>query len=134
MDSKYAPDYNGSNLLMLNRNKKKFQFYLEKSLAASESMMQHIWRAYFQAYLWQHASFVDQISLIPEEYGYVEDEKGHLRPLIMSASKLPNDFLVPCNCLKCARENVCQCHVKQVACCHFCKYEAARGCRNPTNT
>ena len=49
MDSKYAPDYNGSNLLMLNKNKKKFQFYLEKSLAASESMMQHIWRAYFQA-------------------------------------------------------------------------------------
>ena len=112
---------------------KKLQFSLEKFPAASESMKQHIPRAYFQGYLSQHVCFVDQISLIAEEYGYVEDELGQLRPLIMSASKLPNDFPVPCNCLKCVRENVCPCHGKQVACCQFCKCKGAKGCRNPAN-
>ena len=47
--------------------------------------------------------------------------------------KLPNDFPVPCNSLKCAIENVCQCHVKQVACCQFCKCEGVRGCRSLAN-
>ena len=46
---------------------KKFQFDLEKFLVTSESMMLHIRRAYFQIYLWQYASFVDQILLIPAE-------------------------------------------------------------------
>ena len=115
-------------------HEKKFHFDLEKFPATSESMKQHIRRAYFQAYLWQHALFVDQILLIPEEYGYVEDEIGQFKPLIMSAPKLPNDFPVPYNRLKCARENVCLCRVKQVACCQFYKCEGARGCRNPANT
>ena len=92
---------------------KKFQFDLEKFLATSESIKQHIQRAYFQAYFWQHASFVDQISLIPEEYGHVEDEIGQSSLVILSASRLPNDFPVPYDCLKCARKNVCLCHVKQ---------------------
>ena len=48
--------------------------------------------------------------------------------------KLPNDFPVPRNCSKCARENVCQHCVKQVACCQFCKCEGVRGCRSPANT
>ena len=65
---------------------KKFEFGLEKFPATSESMKLHIWCAYFQAYFWKHASFVDQISLIPEEYGNLEDEIGQLRPLIVSAS------------------------------------------------
>ena len=65
---------------------KKFEFGLEKFPATSESMKLNIRRAYFQAYFWKHASFVDQISLIPEEYGNLEDEIGQLRPLIVSAS------------------------------------------------
>ena len=79
-------------------HKKKFQFDLEKYPATSESMKQHILYAYFQAISWQHASFVDQISLISEEYGYVEDEKEQLRPFRVSASKLPNDFPVSSSC------------------------------------
>ena len=79
-------------------HKKKFQFDLEKYPATSENMKQHILYAYFQAFLWQHASFVDQISLISEEYGYVEDEKEQLRPFRVSASKLPNDFPVSSSC------------------------------------
>ena len=55
--------------------------------------------------MWQYASFIDQTSLIPEEYGYVEDEIGQSSLLIVSASRLPNDFPVSYNCLKCAREN-----------------------------
>ena len=86
-------------------HEKIFQFHLEKLPATSESMKQHIWCAYFQAYLWQYASFIDQTSLIPEEYGYVEDEIGQSSLLIVSASRLPNDFPVSYNCLKCAREN-----------------------------
>ena len=46
-------------------------------------------------HMWQHAPFVNQISLIPEEYGYVVDKIGQLRPLIMSASKLRDNFPVP---------------------------------------
>ena len=61
------------------------------------------------------------MSLIPEEYAYVEDEIELLRPLIVSVSKIPNDFPVLCNCLKFARENVYTCCVKQVACYQFCK-------------
>ena len=92
---------------------KKFQFDLEKFPSTSESMKLHIQRAYFQAYLWKRASFADQISLIPEEYGNVEDEIGQLRPLIVSASNFQMIFLchaaVSCSC---ARENVWQRRLK----------------------
>ena len=97
-------------------------------------MKQHIRQTYFQAYLWQDASFANQISMTPEEHGYVEDEIRQLRALIVSESKLPNDIPVACNFLKCVTENVCPCSVKQTGCCQFYECEGARGCRNPANT
>lgn len=68
--------------------------------STTENIKQHIRCACFQTFLWQHASFVDQITLTPQKYGYVDDEIGQLRVLIESATK----FLVS--------GNVCPCRVK----------------------
>ena len=112
---------------------KKFQFDMEKFPPTSKSIKQHIRRAYLQSHLWLHASFVEDITLNPLEYGYVEEDEEQLIPVVVSRSHIPDDFPVPCNCLKCARANVCPCHVRGVTCCKFCKCEANESCKNSFN-
>ena len=100
---------------------KKFQFDLEKFPPTSDSIKEHIRRAYLQCHFWLHPSFVEDILLNPLKYGYFEDDKEHLFP----GSCIPDDFPVPYNCLKCARANVCPCRAREAACCKFCKCEAS---------
>ena len=52
-------------------------------------------------------------------YGYeVEDEDDDCEDTISKvvADVMPEDFLMPCKCVKCARENVCSCRKHGLHC------------------
>ena len=54
-------------------------------------------------------------------------------PTITTEDVIPDDFPVPCSCLKCAKKNVCPCLVKLISCCKFCNCEASSSCNNTFN-
>ena len=107
---------------------KKFRFDLERFPPTSETIKEHIKHAYFQCHLWQHASFVPY-----SESPGIWLRGRRRREIDASAMNHPADFPVPCNCIKCAKGNVCPCRVKGVACCKFCKCKAGEFCKNPGN-
>ena len=111
-------------------HKKQLKFDVEKIPPTSNSIQQHVRRAHLPSYIWLHAPFMTDIAMDPLEFGYTMDEKGLLVPEILSQPKLPDDFPVPCNCLKCARVNVCPCRVRHIPCCQFCKCKAGELCKN----
>ena len=112
---------------------KKFKFDLHKFPCTSESLKNHIRRACFETHLWMHSSIFERVSLSPTDYGYEIDESEQLIPIIMTASNLPDDFPSPCNCVKCAKKNVCPCRVRKIKCCQFCKCQSSQVCQNPNN-
>ena len=98
---------------------KTFQLDLEKLPPTSGSIRLHILRAYLQ------------YTVDAAEYGYCQDE-DELTPQIVLDGSLPDDFPMPCSCLKCARANVCACILKNVSCCEFCKCGShPEDCKNP---
>ena len=102
---------------------------LEKLPPTSASIRMHILRAYFQTYLWYHSPFEQSIELNPENFGYhIEDED--LLPTITTEERLPEDFPMPCKCMKCAPKNVCPCRLKSIPCCKFCKCGSEDACQN----
>ena len=94
-------------------HKKSFEFNLEKLAATSHTIYMHIMRAYFQCNRWVNAASVESITLDPLQYGYVAEEEGLICPEVVNYEIIPIDFPMPCNCLKCARSNVCPCRVKR---------------------
>ena len=110
--------------------RKSFEFTLEKLAAISNTIHMHIMRAYFQCNRWVNAASVESITLDPFEYGYVAEE-GLIYLKIINYEIIPIVFPMPCNCLKCARSNVCTCRVKGIACCEFCKCGRHLSCKNP---
>ena len=109
---------------------KSFQLSLEKLPCTSSSIHLHIMRAYLQCYLWLHAPFVENVEINPLEFGfYISNEELILK--IIHGPSIPEDFSIPCNCIKCAKINVCPCRVKAISC-EFCKCGSSEGCKNPT--
>ena len=98
---------------------KTFQLDLEKFPPTSGSIRLHTLQAYLQCKLWLNAPIVRQCTVDATEYGYCQDE-GELTPQIVLDGSLPDDFLMPCICLKCARANICACRLKNVSYCEFC--------------
>ena len=110
---------------------KTFQLDLEKLPPTSGSIRLHILRAYLQCKLWLNAPIMRQCTVDATEYGYCQDE-DELTPQIVLDGSLPDDFPMPCSCLKCARANVCACRLKNVSCCEFCKCGShPEDCKNP---
>ncbi|XP_057301782.1 uncharacterized protein LOC130636171 isoform X2 [Hydractinia symbiolongicarpus] len=104
---------------------------LEKLPPTSSSAILHIKRSYLQTYVWLHAPFVRSIDIDPTHYGYVLDEEGDcLKPKITEDDVLPDDLPQPCNCLKCARANVCICRINNINCCQYCNCKREE-CQNP---
>ena len=66
----------------------------------------------------------ESINMNPLEYGYIEDDNMIIIPVIVIKEVVPEDFPMPCNCLKCARSNICICRIKNIECCKFCKCRA----------
>ena len=72
---------------------KKFQFDWEKFPSTSKGIKNPIKRAFFQCYVWQHASFVPDISVNLTDYGFIKDGDMGLIPLMIGGS---NNFSIPC--------------------------------------
>ena len=118
------------NLRCEEYHKQAFRFDLEKIPPTSNSIVNHIKRAYFQYYHWLNAPVIASIDLNPLEYGYVLDENEFLLP-DLETDPLPVDFPMPCSCLKCVQENVCPCRVKKIAYCDYCKCKTSKNtCKN----
>ena len=112
-------------------HQKSFQLNLEKLPATSSSIRLHIKRAYLQCHLWIHAPFMETIDIDPIQFGYFLNDDEEIAPLIMNGPSIPDDFPAPCNCLKCAKPNVCPCRVRAISCCEFCKCGSSAECKNP---
>ena len=95
-------------------HKKSFEFSLEKLAATSKSIHLHIKREYFQCYRWSHVAFIENVTLDPIDYGYVADDEGLISSRIVDCETIPDDFPLPCNCLKCAKSSVCPCRIKKL--------------------
>ena len=102
---------------------------LERIPPTSNAINLHIHRAYLQAYIWYHAAIDSTINIDPELYGYACDEDDNLVPIINDACLLPEEFPLPCKCIKCKFEKRCPCRVAELACCQYCK--CTNECSNP---
>ena len=80
-------------------------------------VIHHIKQAFLQCYTWLHAPFVESIEINSEDYRYELTEDDILVPIITSKDVIPDDFPLPCNCLKCVKKNVCSYRVKLTSCC-----------------
>ena len=112
-------------------HRKNFQLDFEKLPCTSRRIRRHIKRAYLQTFRWINAASMESTDLNPVDYAYSLDDNEHLVPDVVDGDRIPSDFPLPCNCLKCAKSTVCPCRVKQIACCKLCKYGATVDCKNP---
>ena len=85
-------------------HQKSFQLDLEKLPTTSSSIHIHMKGAFLQCYLWLHVPFVESIEINPEDYGYELTEEDMLVPTITTEDVIPDDFPVPCSCLKCVKK------------------------------
>ena len=118
-------------------NQLRFIVYHEKHLQferfspTSDSIKQHILRAYLQCHIWLHAPFLENIELNPLDYGYKLDDNGNLVPILATKPPISSNFPQPCNCRKCSKPKVCPCRLKEISCCQYCKCNASPECKNP---
>ena len=113
--------------------KKATEINIEKLPPTSSSIYLHIKRAYLQAYIWLRAPFTAELDIDPLNYGYeVEDDEDDYDEIIpkIVMKVLPEEFPLPCRCLKCARETVCSCRKHGLSCCEYCNCKAD-SCKNP---
>ena len=103
-----------------------------KSILTSTCIVKHIQRAYYQTYVWLHPTSRESVYLDPHDYGYILDDNENLIPDI-GAVELPENFSIPCTCMKCARENICPCKAKLILCCQYCKCNIHSTCKNLYN-
>ena len=108
---------------------KTFKMEFDKLPCTSESMHQHIARAYLQCYKWINCPFNKEIVLDPGNFGCII-LNGDLVPDILVNTIIPPDFPIPCECGKCARENICVCRIKNITCCKFCNCCANESWKN----
>lgn len=114
-------------------HEKHSKFDIEKFPPTSATVEQHIRRAFLQCYMWTHAPYNEQIVINQENYGYVFDEDNDIIPLLTNDLISPEDFPLPCNCLKCSKGTVCPCRIKGIMCCFYCKCNSGLSCKNPLN-
>ena len=112
-------------------HEKHLQFDIERFPPTSDSITQHILRAYLQCNKWLRAPYIQNIALDPLDYGYRLDENDDIVPVILTKPSIPSNFPHPCTCQKCSKPNVYKCRLLGIACCQCCKYNASTECRNP---
>ena len=74
--------------------------------------------------------FFESIDIDSLDYSYILDDDNIMLAPDNAVEDIPEDFPMPCNCIKCARGTVCPCRVKEIPCCNFCKYKSDV-CKNP---
>ena len=97
---------------------------LEQFPPTSNATKLHIYRAYFQAYIWYHAAIENTINIHPKLYGFTCNNDENLVPIINDASQLPADYPFPYKFGK-----RCPCRLKELACGQYCNCE--NNCLNP---
>ena len=88
-------------------------FDLEKFPSTSESIYRHIKHAYYQCCLWVSPSSSESMCLDPLYYGYTLDDDDETLVADIDSSELPENFPLPCICIKCALNNVCPYRTKR---------------------
>ena len=73
-------------------HEKHLVFDIERFPPTSDSMRQHILRAYFQCYKWTKSPFLEDIALDPLDYGYCIDEDDKWSPLYQLSHPFPATF------------------------------------------
>ena len=102
---------------------------LEQFPPTSNAILNHIYRAYLQAFTWYHAAIEDSVDIDPELYGFKCDEDENMVPVITDESKMPGDFPSPCKFIKCKSGKTCSCRRGELSCCEYCKCKNL--CLNP---
>ena len=105
-------------------HKKKLSLDLEKFPPTSNAIRFHILRAHFQAYIWYRAPIKRSIDIVPETYGYA-NEDDELVPIITDEDILPEKLPMPCNCKKCKSDKTCVCRKNDLPCSEYCKCRKA---------
>ena len=74
--------------------------------------------------------FLPNTDIDPLQYGVLKYlfKDGQFLP-DTECQELPDDFPVPCSCLKCTRANICPCRRKLIPCCTFCKCSENNACK-----
>ena len=121
--------FDESRFKLYHSNSVKFD--LEKLPPTSTSIEKHIKRAYYQCYVWMNAAFLLNIDIDPLEYGYLLKDGKFLPDT--ECQELPDDFPIPCSCLKFARANICPCQHKLMPCCTFWRCSKSNACKNDFN-
>ena len=77
----------------------------------------HILRSYFATNMIQTLLSPNSFQIDPKHYGYYEED--NLLLPCTSENNLPHEFVLFCNCHKCATSE-CKCRQSGVICCRFC--------------
>ena len=104
--------------------KKKLSLDLEKFPPTSNAIRFHILRAHFQAYIWYRAPIKRSIDIVPETYGYA-NEDDELVPIITDEDILPEKLPMLCSCKKCKPDKTCVCCKSDLPCSKYCKCRKA---------
>ena len=97
---------------------KSFSFNLKQIPPTSHSIRKHIKRAFMQCTMFLNAPIVECFQINPLEFGYTLSEELYLIPNIENEF-LPEDFPMPCECIKCARGNVYPYRKRPLPCCEY---------------
>lgn len=106
---------------------------LDRLPPTSDTLDQHLKRAFYQSTIWEKADLCAPTSLSPEDYGWKLNESGNYQPVLMTLPSMTNDCLkvISCGCnSQCASSN-CKCRKNNLQCIAMCKCQLP--CHNPKN-
>ena len=97
----------------------------------ADSLLQHLRRANFQAFVWKK-SLVPIQDLPPPENHSWELENGILQPILMTKDPAPTGLpaLTRCGCKNCSSAD-CACKTNDLGCSEACTCMGNEECQNP---
>lgn len=106
---------------------------LEKLPPTSDTLDQHLKRAFYQSAIWEKSNLCTPTNLSPEDFGWKLNVSGWYEPVLMTLPPMTNDCLkvISCGCnSQCSLSN-CKCRKNNLQCIELCK--CALPCKNPKN-
>lgn len=107
---------------------------LDKLPPTSDTLDQHLKRAFYQVKIWENSNLRTPTNLLHEDYGWMANECGRYEPVLMTLPPITNDCLtvITCGCKgQCASKN-CKCRKHRLPCTPICN--CAANCNNPLNS
>ena len=130
--------YNVSNRIPTSADEARYLLFCQKAQSnlqlppTSDSLLQHIKRANYQAYVWRKALVPRQDLPTPAGNGWTI-QGNSLFPQLMTKPPAPESILelVNCQCSKSSCTQKCSCSNNGLACTEACKCIADENCHNP---